>query len=153
VLAPERITRLVLVGAGLSSVNEVMRDLERAVQALEDPVPRAFVHEFQHSCVARPLPVPFMEKVIAESLKLDAATWKAVLRGLMSYVAAEASIDLPVLVLGGDRDAVFSAPEQRALVERLPNATLRLFEGVGHTPHWEDPQRFASELLAVVGAM
>jgi non-heme chloroperoxidase len=151
-VAPDRITRLVLVGAGLSSVNDGMLDLERAVQALEDPVPRPFVREFQYGCIAKALPIAFMDRVIAESSRLDAATWKAVMHGMLSYAAAESAIHVPVLVLGGERDTVFSVAEQRALAERLAHGRLRLFADVGHTLHWEDPERFVSEVLAFLRA-
>jgi pimeloyl-ACP methyl ester carboxylesterase len=69
-LAPERITRLVLVGAGLRSDNEVLLELRDAAQARRDPVD--------------PVPDEFLETVIAESLILDAATWKEMFAGLVS---------------------------------------------------------------------
>jgi pimeloyl-ACP methyl ester carboxylesterase/Flp pilus assembly protein TadD len=152
VLAPGRITRLALVGAGPSSTNASMLDVKRTVDTLTDPVDRKFVRDFQYSCVAKPVPAEFMDRAIAESLKLDAKTWKAVVAGLVAYEPGESRITAPVLVLGGERDAVFSVREQRALAARIAGAQVRILEGIGHTPHWEDPPRFVAELLAFLRA-
>ena len=152
VLAPDRITRLVLVGAGPSATNAALLDVKRAVEALSDPVDTRFVRDFQTSCINKPVPAEFMDRVIAESLKLDAATWKAVIAGLVAYRPAESEIAVPVLVLGGDKDVVFSAVEQRGLASRVRGAQVRILEGIGHTPQWEDPPRFVAELLAFLRA-
>ena len=39
---------------------------------------------------------------------------------------------------------------QDELVGLLPNAELTVYQGAGHTPRWEDPQRFAGDLAAFV---
>ena len=130
----------------------VVQEVQGAVRALRDPVDRRFVREFQYSTVNKPVPAEFMERVIAESLKLDAATWKAVIAGLVDYTPAESEIAVPVLVLAGDQDAVFPLAEQRALGEKIDGAHVKVLEGIGHTPQWEDPHRFAAELLAFVSA-
>jgi pimeloyl-ACP methyl ester carboxylesterase len=88
-----------------------------------------------------------MEQVIAESLTLDAATWKAVIAGLVAYTPAESAIRAPTLILGGDKDAVFPVDEQRALARRIDGATVEILEGLGHAPHWEDPKRFVGPLI------
>ena len=39
---------------------------------------------------------------------------------------------------------------QAELLSRLSSATLVAYAGIGHTPRWEDPQRFASDVAAFV---
>jgi pimeloyl-ACP methyl ester carboxylesterase len=146
-LAPSRITSLVLVGAGPSARNGAILEVQKAVDALRDPVDPAFVREFQLSTVARPVPEAFMSAAIQESHRLDAATWKAVFAGLIAYVPAEPQIRVPTLVLGGDRDGVFSVAEQRELTRAIAGARSVIVAGVGHALHWEEPERFVSELL------
>lgn len=150
-LAPERISRLVLVGAGPVTTTKVFDELQVAVNALQDPVDRTFVREFQYSTVHQPVPQAFMDRAIAESLTLDASTWKALMQGMLGYAPAEAEIAAPTLVLGGDRDGVFSADEQRALGEQIRGAKVQILTGVGHTPHWEVPDTFVAELLRFLG--
>ena len=37
---------------------------------------------------------------------------------------------------------------QEELLRLVPGAALLEYEGIGHTPRWEDPARFASDLAA-----
>ena len=43
---------------------------------------------------------------------------------------------------------VFSVNEQTALAREFPNVELLIIDGIGHTLHWERPQRFVDELLS-----
>jgi non-heme chloroperoxidase len=153
-LAPDRITRLVLVAAGLRSDNDVLLDVQRGANAQGDPVDPMFVREFQLSTVCKPVPDEFLDTVVAESLRLDAATWKEMFAGLIAYEPAESRIHVPVSIIGGDADAVFAVHEQRALEASIGGARLRLLQGIGHAPHWEVPELFVAELLPclVVGS-
>jgi len=146
-LAPSRITGLVLMGAAVSPDNSVVRDLERQVNALTDPIDPAFVRAFQDSTVALPVPEAFMSAAVAESRRLDARAWKAVFAGILGYVPAEQTIRVPTLVLGGDKDSVFSEREHRSLAGAIAGARVVMVPGVGHTLHWEQPERFVSELI------
>jgi pimeloyl-ACP methyl ester carboxylesterase len=49
VLAPHRVSKLVLVGSAATSYNETLVDLARAISSLSDPVDLEFVREFQTS--------------------------------------------------------------------------------------------------------
>jgi pimeloyl-ACP methyl ester carboxylesterase len=151
-LAPERVSRMVLVGAGPLADNDVVRELQPLVMALQDPVDREFVREFQYGTIARPVSDDFMARVIAESLTLDASSWKALMDGMLNYVPAEREITAPTLVLGGDQDSVFSVEEHQALGGRIRGARVSILPGIGHAPHWEAPDAFTAELLRFVGA-
>ncbi|HEX5897578.1 MAG TPA: hypothetical protein VFY47_14715 [Thermoleophilaceae bacterium] len=35
---------------------------------------------------------------------------------------------------------------QDELLDTLPDARLRVYEGVGHAVHWEQPERFAADV-------
>jgi pimeloyl-ACP methyl ester carboxylesterase len=61
------------------------------------------------------------------------------------------AIRCPVLVLGGREDAVFSSDEQSQLAAAFPRGHLLFYEGVGHSPHWERPSRFAADVAAFLG--
>ena len=51
--------------------------------------------------------------------------------------------DMPVLLVGGDRDAVIPVAHTLAAHDLLPTSRLEIFGGAGHFPHVEQPQRFA----------
>jgi non-heme chloroperoxidase len=151
-LAAKRVTRLVLAGSAASADNEVVRGLVPLVQSLTDPVDPTFVREFQSSTIYRPVPDVFFERVIAESLKLPARVWEAVLAGLLDLpiVLDTAAIQCPTSIFWGDRDAIFGRSDQDELLRRIPGARLHVFTECGHDPHWEAPDEFVRELTAAI---
>ena len=64
--------------------------------------------------------------------------------GMWNDVPSAGGVRVPTLILGGDKDVVFSVAEQRALADALPGAEFRLLEGIGHAVHWENPQALAA---------
>ena len=54
---------------------------------------------------------------------------------------------LPFLIVWGDRDPIIPVAHGHATHEAVPHSRLEVFEGSGHFPHLDDPERF-SELLS-----
>ena len=103
----ERVARLVLIGSpGSLGDNQEELELQTAVRALEDPVPAQFARELQGSAAHVPLPEPFFERLVAESLKLPARVWKDALDGLFAFddAADLGGIAAPTLLLWGEWD-------------------------------------------------
>lgn len=67
--------------------------------------------------------------------------------GLVAYAPAQSAIRAPTLLIGGDKDSGFAVQEQRSLERKIAGARLQILNGVGHTPHWENPEQFVSQLL------
>ena len=124
--------------------NEATEGLRREVEALTDPVDPAFVRGFQTSMFVGRAPEAFVAGIIADSMKLPARVWKAVLNGFWNDPVQYRPNGAPTIVIGGDKDSVFSVAEQRAVVDAIPGATFVLLPGVGHGVHWEDPYALAS---------
>jgi 3-oxoadipate enol-lactonase len=53
-----------------------------------------------------------------------------------------ASYTTPTLFVGGDTDSFLPAGFQRHTATLVPGAELSDFQNGGHSPHWEDPERF-----------
>jgi pimeloyl-ACP methyl ester carboxylesterase len=64
------------------------------------------------------------------------------------YTASLPDLDLPVLVLQGTDDRVVNPAVADVLEARWPHAKVVRLDGLGHLPHWEDPERIASLLTA-----
>lgn len=60
------------------------------------------------------------------------------------------AITTPALILHGAKDRVIHPATARALAAALPNATLRILEGIGHVPQLEAPKRTAESVEAFV---
>jgi pimeloyl-ACP methyl ester carboxylesterase len=146
--ARDRITRLVLIGTALTARNAVVESLLSVAASLSDPVDEAFIWDFQASTIRRPVPAAFFAQVVAESRKVPARVWRAALTGLWEY-QPQWPITCPTTILGGDRDTVFSAEEHAALFLATEGSTFHLEPGVGHTLHWETPERFVSLAFSV----
>jgi pimeloyl-ACP methyl ester carboxylesterase len=59
------------------------------------------------------------------------------------YLAAE----MPTLIMWGDRDRILPVGQGHATHAAMPGSRLEIFEGAGHCPHCEDPERFADVLV------
>ena len=53
---------------------------------------------------------------------------------------------LPTLIVWGERDAIIPASHGAAAHEAMPGSRFEVFEGAGHMPHDDDPERFAALL-------
>ncbi|HVF29167.1 MAG TPA: alpha/beta hydrolase, partial [Pyrinomonadaceae bacterium] len=149
VAAPDRVARLVLIGAATTPRNATVLGLQREVSALSDPIPEKFAREFQSGMVYQKVPDDFIDKLVAESLKPPARVWRAVMAGMLAGDARSqlARIKAPTLIMWGDRETVFSRAEQDALVKAIPTAVFKEYKDVGHGgPHWELPERFVQDL-------
>lgn len=149
IMAPERVERLVLVGSAPAVSNGEVSQLQIEVNALTDPVPPKFVTEFQKSVITRPVPDEFMERVIQESLKLPARVWRDAMAGMLAQNSSVtlSKIKAPTLIIWGDQETVFpKRSDQEVLRKAIPKAELKVYEGTGHCPNWEEPARFAKDL-------
>lgn len=152
VTCPERIARMVLIGTGVSAATPVMRRVQTAVQNLPETVPVEFARHFQESTAFEPLPEFFLERMVAESLKLPGRLWREVLDGVLAYEDVEQlpQITTPTLLLWGEQDALFPRDDQDRLVGAIRNARLMVYPETGHCPNWERPERVAADLLHFV---
>jgi pimeloyl-ACP methyl ester carboxylesterase len=53
---------------------------------------------------------------------------------------------MPTLIVWGERDAVVPVDHGRAAQEAMPGSRLEIFEGAGHIPQLDDPERFVRVL-------
>ena len=92
---------------------------------------------------------------MSESLKAPARVWRDAFAGLMEddFTAQLDAINARTLLVWGDLDAMVPRGDQCAALGVLPMATLTVYEGTGHAVHWEQPERFARDLVAFVAAL
>jgi pimeloyl-ACP methyl ester carboxylesterase len=65
------------------------------------------------------------------------------------YLAAA----LPTLIVWGERDSIIPLRHGRAAHEAMPGSRFVVFDGAGHMPHVDDPERFAQVLIDFCAAM
>ena len=149
---PDRVSALLLAASFTSyrSNPVAMEFWESAVSKLADPIDPAFVREFQKSTLSQPVPAAFLETVIRESLKVPARVWREAFEGFLEDDVAPdlGRIKAPTLVVWGELDSFCRRVDQDALLEAIPHARLIVYEKTGHALHWEQPERFAADLMA-----
>jgi pimeloyl-ACP methyl ester carboxylesterase len=146
---PERVGKLVLVSTALRLPEGSGDWLRENVPALQHPIDPD--SQFMLDWYWNPTPVDedFLTRERSESAATPQQVWNGVLVGLSiaDWSALAPQIEAPTLVLWGDQDSLFGAPEQEALRTALPAARFETFEGLGHNMFWEQPER-AGRLIA-----
>lgn len=147
---PERLAGLVLAGAfgHPLGANPAMEEV-RPFTALEDPVPREVAHEFQSSTLTRPLPDGMLDGFVAESLKVPAHVWRGIFGNIPQVDLSDelGAITAPTLILQGDADAFVTQSDSDMLLDAIPGSRLTVYENAGHAMHWEQPERFAADVV------
>jgi pimeloyl-ACP methyl ester carboxylesterase len=153
--APERVAGLALIGAFANLAGPAAEELAEVVATFEDPVDPDFIEEFQRSCVVQPVAEEFMQQVFAESSKLPAHAWQQIIAGLMEVdpTVNDPRIAAPTLLAWGDGDAWVTRDDQDVLLAGISGSRLSVYEGVGHTPQWETPDRLVVEIEAFATAI
>ena len=49
----------------------------------------------------------------------------------------------PTLLIWGSKDPIMEPDVRQSLRDALPKAKVKIFEGLGHNPFWEDPRGVA----------
>jgi pimeloyl-ACP methyl ester carboxylesterase len=150
---PGRVAALVLVGAfdtlfGDPGVTELF---DSAIAPLADPIDATFAREWQTSTVAGAMDARHLDAVVEETLKVPADVWRQAFAGFLQtpdFSGDLRRLAVPSLVVWGDRDAYTPRERQDRLLAVLPGARFVVHEQVGHAPHWENPERFTSDLEA-----
>jgi non-heme chloroperoxidase len=142
---------LVLIGTFANvAANPVLSDMKSMMSELQDPIDPKFVEEFQKSTLAQPVPAPFLNTVVNESLKVPAHVWKSAMEGFLpvNNTAALKRFSKPTLILRGARDMLCPRADQDLLVKAIRGAQYFEYENAGHGLHWEEPEKFAFDLTA-----
>jgi pimeloyl-[acyl-carrier protein] methyl ester esterase len=66
---------------------------------------------------------------------------------------ALAALDLPALLLHGERDAICPAGAARAMASAIPGARLRVLPGLGHAPFLSRPGVLADAVLSLAAGL
>ena len=155
---PDRVLGLVLMGAFATLFHDpVVTDFYRsAIVPLVDPIDATFAREWQESSLARPIPVDYLETIVAETLKVPARVWREAFEGFLSTPDGSgelARVTVPSLIAWGDKDAYTLRESQDRLAAVLSGARLVIYEGGGHAFHWEEPASFVADLSTFLASL
>ena len=151
---PARVAGLVLEASPTTLRRDP--DLERFVSevtgTLDDPIDPEFARSFVVDTSSDTVPPAALDALVDDVLEVPARVWREMFSALLEYddTSELGRIDAPTLLIWGERDDLVPRAMQDVLVDAIPNAELTVYAGVGHTPRWEDPERFAGDVARFV---
>ncbi|TDT80352.1 pimeloyl-ACP methyl ester carboxylesterase [Arthrobacter sp. AG258] len=111
----------------------IVRVMSETMAKTRDKELRAFIHGQHHAY--------FSSFADRDSL-LESFT-----ASVSNHVAQVAGrLDLPVLLVAGERDEIATLPSQQRLLALLPDGELKVIPGVGHLIHYETPEPAARHI-------
>jgi pimeloyl-ACP methyl ester carboxylesterase len=125
-------------GAFEKMAQRMTRDWPRFVRSSVDVIVGDRVSPEMHRFlvdVMTSTPLPVARRTITELSVHDPASWGREVR-------------VPVLLIHGSEDQISPVAVSERLASAGANATLLVYEGSGHAPHLEDPERFLSDVRA-----
>ena len=157
---PERTRRVVLISSsagprpGAPAAGALAGYLNQ-IRELKDPIDPD--SPFMMGWWSSPTPVDpdFLRRQRRDSAAIPARVWQAVLeQGLdPMFASGELQKDLPkltapTLLIWGSKDPLITEDLRQTLREGLPHAQVKILEGLGHNPFWEDPRACAEVINA-----
>lgn len=152
--ASDRVGGLVLEASPttLRGDADLSQFVDSVVSELSNPIDREFARSFIADTSTDNLAPELVDLLVDELLKVPTAAWREMFASLLDYddTAELSQVKAPVTLVWGDADHLVPREAQEELVDLLALAELRVYEGVGHTPRWEQPDRFAGDIAACV---
>ncbi|MNY68278.1 2-hydroxy-6-oxononadienedioate/2-hydroxy-6-oxononatrienedioate hydrolase [compost metagenome] len=59
-------------------------------------------------------------------------------------------LSVPVLLIKGRHDPIICEMQTQTFVTDVRHGTLKIYEECGHLPHFEEPDRFAADIIQFV---
>ena len=98
-----------------------------------------------------PVDPDFIRRQRKDAAGIPLRVWLAVLdQGLPSdnlYGDLQSTLPklkAPTLLIWGSKDPIMEEPMRKTLIQALPAAEVKVFDGLGHNPFWEDPEGVAA---------
>ncbi len=134
---------------------QLLRFVRSVVSELDDPISPEFARFFVADTSSPRVSADLVDLLVEEILAVPARVWQQTFAGLLEYDdrIELPLIEAPTLLVWGDADALVLRKAQDGLVGSIPDADLVIYAGVGHTPRWEDPGRFSSDLVTFARAV
>ena len=107
---------------------------------------------FVHACFAGRPAGEEMDTTLAYTMVVPAKVRTLVMARTRDEGDILPQLRVPVLVTHGTMDRIILAAAGKYTAAHVPGSRLSLYDGVGHSPFFEDPTRFNRELAAFVGA-
>jgi len=125
--------------------------LDHFVDATSDDLPTSIraMRSFVRTCLVAPVSDDDMEAAVCWNVVVPAAIRANLAAREIDDDDVLRTIEVPLLVTHGREDSVVLPAMAEHVLATCPTAEASWYEGVGHAPHIEDPERFNRELAVL----
>ena len=122
--------------------------LENAPGACQNDLPAniAAIRKFLRDCIVKPISQADFEEILAFNMAVKPGIRGALIQRELDFAPILEEIKVPVLVTHGRADIVVLPAMAEYILKHCKTAEATWFDGVGHTPFLEEPDRFNAEL-------
>jgi pimeloyl-ACP methyl ester carboxylesterase len=110
------------------------------------PVNIAAMRSFVRACIVKPVPDDDLETAVCWNVMVPAAIRAHLAAREIDCDDVLGTLEVPVLVTHGRADSVVLPAMAEHVLAACPTAEASWYDGVGHVPHLEEPERFNHEL-------
>jgi pimeloyl-ACP methyl ester carboxylesterase len=154
---PQRTSRLVLIsstgGAPPGTPHKAPQfDFAAQIRQLKEPIEPDSPFMIAWWDSPTPVNADFIRRQRIDSAAIPLRVWLAILDQSLAgnqYDELQGSLPrliAPTLLIWGSKDPIMEEPVRASLRAALPKAQVKIFEGLGHNPFWEDPRAVAESI-------
>ena len=151
---PVRVQRVILIsstGGPRKDVapRPVVFDFATEIRKLKEPIEAdsPFMIAWWNS--PKPVDPDFIRRERTDAAAIPLRVWLAVVEQGLAFGDLQASLPklkAPALLIWGSEDPIMLEDARESLRKALPAAQVKIFDGLGHNPFWEDPQAVAAAI-------
>ncbi len=122
--------------------------LDHFADATTDDLPTNIraMRSFVEACAAKPLPADEFETALCWNIVVPARIRANLGARELDCDDVLSTLDVPLLVTQGRADTVVLPAMAEHILATCPTAEASWYEGIGHLPHLQEPERFNREL-------
>jgi pimeloyl-ACP methyl ester carboxylesterase len=163
-LWPERTRRVILISSTGgpppgAPPRKPAYDYDAQIRRLREPIDpdSRFMIEWWSS--PTPVDEDFIRRERRDAAAIPLRVWLAVLDQAVEPMFAPGELQrtlprltAPTLLIWGSKDPIMEEDVRQTLRAALPHAQVKVFQGLGHNPFWEDPRACAEVINAFLAA-
>ena len=157
---PERTAHAVLISSTGGAppggpVKALKFDFAAQIRKLKEPIEADSPFMLAWWDSPTPVDAEFIRRQRKDAAGIPLRVWLAVLdqslRGENAFSDLQSTLPrltAPTLLIWGSKDPIMQEDVRQSLRHALPRARVKIFEGLGHNPFWENPQAVAEAINA-----
>jgi pimeloyl-ACP methyl ester carboxylesterase len=148
---PDRVRKIVLISStGGPRPGTIPKkpsyDFATEIRKLKEPIDPDSTFMVEWWASPTPVNEEFIRRQRRDAAGIPLAVWLAVLEQGANASDIQSNLSrlkAPTLLIWGSKDPIMEEDVRQSLRDALPAAKVKVFEGLGHNPFWEEPEAVA----------